>query len=398
MSRKDFREGNVTEEQIAARKERHIQRRARPPKAEKLAAEMQDIKEEVDAAMAGREQPSSSSRQSAEPEAPAAKSKNQPRKRSIWFEENVEAEAQAEREAAAAEAAAAEADSIFCQIDDRQIHASWKPFVEALGCTVADAWAVCWPEEDIMEAIRSFKVQTATAKRPTLFMFHSFNPDAYTHCDICAKRCLDMGLDVHLVRGLDPTSKHAADLMARLKVQNANRARTAWTFFGLPYILHCLSIHGLSDHEWFFVAEDSCFLFTASTLESMQALTSNIEAFPEFARQAGLCGYQLAYRRLASTKRTCKPLDPLTGKEITDANSISFRRAIGAKLFLVQGGWLRLLHKASLQLERTYFFDHTVGLMRSSALLLYSSPIMGGSARHFSLVDGGRMQEAEMGQ
>ena len=391
----------MTEEQLAARRERHIQRRARPPKAEKLAAETQDICDEVDAAIASREQPSSSSRPSAEPEpsaAPAASSRSQPKKRSIWFEDNLEAEAEAAKEAAAAEAAAAEADSIFNQIDERQVHATWRPFLDALGSTLADAWAVCWPDADIMAAIRSFKVQPATSERPTLFMFHSFNPDAFMHMDICAKRCMNMGLDVHLVRGLDPTSRHAKDLMARLKVQNAHRARTAWTFFGLPYILHCLSIHGLNDHEWFFVAEDSCFLFTTSTLASMQALTNNIDAFPEFARQAGLCGYQLAYRRLPANKRKCKPLDPLTGKEIADATPISFRRAIGAKLFLVQGGWLRLLHRASLQLERTYFFDHTVGLMRSTALLQYSSPIMGGSARHFSLVDGGQMQEAEMGQ
>ena len=47
------------------------------------------------------------------------------------------------------------ADEIFQTIDARAVHASWVFFLDTFGITVADAWAIMCPTEDIPRAIRA---------------------------------------------------------------------------------------------------------------------------------------------------------------------------------------------------------------------------------------------------
>ena len=90
-------------------------------------------------------------------------------------------------------------------------------------------------------------------------------------------------------------AQHAPDAFRELGVKPHNRARMAWTLFGVPYILHVLSVAGYGDEEWFYVAEDSCYLFEGTQPE---------DARTRFRRMLDKdCFYQLAYRRIASAKK-----------------------------------------------------------------------------------------------
>ena len=106
------------------------------------------------------------------------------------------------------------------------------------------------------------------------------------------------------------------------------------------------------------------------------------EAEQKFAapvRARSQCGFQLACRHVPKTKRNQPRLDLDTGRELRN-DKAKFYRAIGAKLFLVQKGWIKLLLKASLAFNRDDYYDRMVGSMRAAGALELQSPAFGGSA------------------
>ena len=84
-------------------------------------------------------------------------------------------------------------------------------------------------------------------------------------------------------------------------------------------------------------------------------------------------------RHVPKTKRSQPRLDLDTSRELRN-DKAKFYRAIGAKLFLVQKGWIKLLLKASLAFNRDDYYDQMVGSMRAAGALELQSPAFGGSA------------------
>ncbi|CAE7398425.1 unnamed protein product [Symbiodinium natans] len=192
--------------------------------------------------------------------------------------------------------------------------------------------------------------------------------------------------------GVDPFA--CSEVLRSIKVPAAFGARFAWTLSGVPFILHLL--RECPDNEWVFVAEDSCWLYQQSDSASLLAIKDTAATdFPEGVFQRSVCGYQLACRRIPRNKKIRCPIDLSTGKA-TLQEDVKFFHPIGSKLFLVQKGWLRLVQKVSLEHDREGYWDWIMSLMRTVGALRLHQPFVAGSAEHFSLVDGGRVQAAEL--
>ena len=206
------------------------------------------------------------------------------------------------------------------------------------------------------------------------------------------KHAPEKGFAVIAIRGVDPFA--CSEVLRSIKVPAAFGARFAWTLSGVPFILHLL--RECPDNEWVFVAEDSCWLYQQSDSASLLAIKDTAATdFPEGVFQRSVCGYQLACRRIPRNKKIRCPIDLSTGKA-TLQEDVKFFHPIGSKLFLVQKGWLRLVQKVSLEHDREGYWDWIMSLMRTVGALRLHQPFVAGSAEHFSLVDGGRVQAAEL--
>ena len=121
-------------------------------------------------------------------------------------------------------------------------------------------------------------------------------------------------------------------------------------------------------------------MFDKVEWDAMMRLTEEAEQkFAAPVRARSQCGFQLACRHVPKTKRNQPRLDLDTGRELRN-DKAKFYRAIGAKLFLVQKGWIKLLLKASLAFNRDDYYDRMVGSMRAAGALELQSPAFGGSA------------------
>ena len=305
------------------------------------------------------------------------------------------AAASRDEEVAAASRPAASAASASAPVPVASFHASWRAAFEVFGFSVDQAWAMFWPGisfEDAVERDGRYYRDRKDEGQLSVFMLHSGASQADAHFQKCAARFAEKGFAVIAIRGVDPFA--CSEVLRSIKVPAAFAARFAWTLSGVPFILHLL--RECPDNEWVFIAEDSCWLYQQADSTSLLAIKDTAATdFPEGVFQRSVCGYQLACRCIPRNKKTRCPIDLDTGKA-TLQEDVKFFHPIGSKLFLVQKGWLRLVQKVSLEHDREGHWDWIISLMRTVGALRLHQPFVAGSAEHFSLVDGGRMQAAEL--
>jgi hypothetical protein len=149
----------------------------------------------------------------------------------------------------------------------------------------------------------------------------------------------------------------------------------------------------MEDDEWFFIGEDSADLFPGITASDMCRLAGITEPFDGTCKELHACAYQLAFRRMPGLTSKVPAPDLRAGRMTGIEGGI--HKPIGAKLFLIQKGFAKVLLRLSRSYKPQIYFDVLLGSLRLARCLKNSVPACGGSARHFSLVDGGRMQNAE---
>ena len=223
------------------------------------------------------------------------------------------------------------------------------------------------------------EVRPLSHKRPTVMVLHSCNPRAavmhYRNCCDCFGR---VGIDVTELHGFDPEAHTGV-------CPTWQRARVAWTFLGLPQVHRNVIMNMIHPDEWLLVAEDSCKLFAHVTLEDIRRK----------AAEASRPGVWACYRWLPKTKKrhTVWQFDD-PRNVVASESTAKILRPIGSNMFIVKAGIVHSMMNF-LRAWNLDYMDTAMGTLRASNLLELPQPL-GGSAQHYSLVDGGKVQEEQM--
>ena len=163
------------------------------------------------------------------------------------------------------------------------------------------------------------------------------------------------------------------------------RAQVAWAFKGIPYIRKCLDLTPIKhDREWFIMAEDSCKLFEHIRLRDFVTRVRKLPPEIEIL--------QTGWRRLTGAQQI-EVLDLDTMEYVRERRRVV--KIMGQKLLIATRRGIELIGERLIKGQQQYF-DVCITELIGMGVAMRDSMPMGGSRRHFSLVDGCKMQEESM--
>ena len=223
---------------------------------------------------------------------------------------------------------------------------------------------------------------------PTVFVLTSTNPNAASHFTETYLQLTTKGMKVVPLLGMDSAKMPRRDFPAW------NSAFLSWGIRGFPQAMTHIKQSvadadaAVSHREYWLFAEDSVKLL---------APDSDIGALLRHeARHApqGIEIVQLGYRRLTA-KRKFNLLDLDTMQILEKDADQRTVKIVGQKLFMATVKGIDLLKRRILCGNVAYFDQCMCELIRAGVAIRASRPLAG-SRQHYSMVDGGKLQNEEL--
>ena len=229
---------------------------------------------------------------------------------------------------------------------------------------------------------------------PTVLLLTSTNPRTADHWTLSHQALTRMGLVVRPLMGLD------GEKTPGLWRGAWRRAQVSWALMGFPHAVKCLAVtpqtpqnlmkwNGLQGQEWFLFAEDAVKPISNANVQLIQQCLRKITE-----KHPGVDIVQMGYRKLTG-QQPALLLDLSSMQYKQEQRPLKVMKIVGQKLFAATREGVRLLHLRLLCGKQDFFDKCMHELIRAGVAIRAEVPLAGSRA-HYSLVDGGKLQEEEM--